>query len=310
MDRRVGFMIVGTPRSGTTLVQRLACEIPGVAVPPETHFLYFFAAGLHRRRAFPLDAPAIRDEIRLYLELDNSRDLAVDPDAIAEELGGECRSILDLFTALVRHLAGPAELYGEKTPAHVVWWDRLAEAAPWMRFVAVVRHPGAVVASWLEAWPYESWIAAAERWRLDQLRIAEMVGALGPARSLVLRYEDVVRRPGAARAALAGFLGRETPQAPALPARPLYLPWETWKHRSLECIDSGRADAWQRALTAEQTAHVAHVCREGMARFGYDCPFRANAPATGDEPEHAAHVERCRREREQKLREAAETPVD
>ncbi|MDQ4024665.1 MAG: sulfotransferase, partial [Actinomycetota bacterium] len=237
MDRRLDFMIVGTPRSGTTLVQRLACEIPGVAVPPETHFLYFFAADLYRRRRFPLDATAIRDEIELYLELDYSRDLEVDPAAITEELGGECRSILELFAALVRHLAGPAEVYGEKTPAHVVWWDKLAAAAPWMKFVAVVRHPAAVVASWVEAWPHESWVAAAERWRLDQERIAVMARTLGPRRALVLRFEDVVAEPDGARASIARLLGRDVPPVPAAPVRPLYLPWETWKRRSLESVD-------------------------------------------------------------------------
>ena len=34
----VSFLMVGTPRSGTTLLQRLACELPGVGMPPETHF--------------------------------------------------------------------------------------------------------------------------------------------------------------------------------------------------------------------------------------------------------------------------------
>jgi len=32
------FAIVGSPRSGTTLVQRLCCELEGVVVPYETHF--------------------------------------------------------------------------------------------------------------------------------------------------------------------------------------------------------------------------------------------------------------------------------
>ncbi len=309
MARELSFLIVGTPRSGTTLVQRLACEVPGVAVPPETHFLYFFAADLYRRRTFPLDAAAIRDEIRTYAGLDNARDLEVDAEAVVAELGGSCSSILELFSALVRHLAGPAQVYGEKTPAHVVWWERLAVAAPAMKFVAVVRHPAAVVASWVEAWPHESWAAAAERWRLDQLHVAEMADALGPPRTLVLRYEDVVRDPDTARAVLAGFLDREPPAAPAAPARSLFLPWETWKSRTLEPVDAERADAWQSALTPEQVAYVEQKCRDGMARFGYPVEDRAlpYGPATSD---HAPAIERCRDERFVKLREAGETPVD
>lgn len=308
MGAELAFLIVGTPRSGTTLVQRLACEIPGVAVPPETHFLYFFAADLYRRRSFPLDAQAIRDEIALYVALDNSRELEVDPDAVVAELGGSCRSILELFSGLVRHLAGPAETYGEKTPAHVVWWERLAAAAPWMKFIAVVRHPAAVVASWVEAWPHESWAAAAERWTLDQLRVAEMLDALGPRRTLLLRFEDVVADPDEARRTLASFLDRPPPSRPAAPVRALYLPWETWKDRSLGPVDARRAGAWRGALTPEQIAYVFHVCGAGMERFDYPLPDPLPRPAGSGS--HRSEIERCRDERWTKLREATETRVD
>ncbi len=311
MGRELAFLIVGTPRSGTTLVQRLACEIPGVAVPPETHFLYFFAADLHRRRRFPLDRSAIRDEIELYMGLDNSRDLDVDPDAVADDLGGSCNSILELFSGLVRHLAGPAELYGEKTPAHIVWWEKLAAAAPRMKFVAVVRHPAAVVASWVDAWPHESWVAACERWRLDQHRAAEMIDALGPHRTLLLKYEDVVTDPDRVREAIGCFLGRKPPPEPAPPARALYLPWETWKRRALGPVDARRADAWRDALTPEQSAHVAHVCRDGMERFGYAVTDESTRPLAADEARrHHLEIRRCLDERTTKLREASETPVD
>lgn len=308
MGRELSFLIVGTPRSGTTLVQRLACEIPGVAVPPETHFLYFFAADLYRRRRFPLDGAALRDEIALYLDLDNSRDLAVDPDAVAADLGERCDSILDLFAALVRHLAGPAEVYGEKTPAHIVWWERLSTASPDMRFVVVVRHPAAVVASWIEAWPHESWAAAAERWRLDQQRAMEMTRVLGPRRVLLLRFEDVVADPATTRARLAAFLGQETPAHPEPPRRRLYLPWETWKERSLDEVDPARAEAWRDALAPDQVINIARMCREGMTAFGYELPPEPWDAAA--DVRHAREIARCRAERTTKLREAAETPVD
>lgn len=307
MGGDLSFLIVGTPRSGTTLVQRLACEIPGVAVPPETHFLYFFAADLYRRRSFPLDERAVRDEIALYMALDNSRDLDVDADAVVADLGGACDSVLQLFSALVRQLAGPASVYGEKTPAHIVWWEKLAAAAPRMKFVAVVRHPAAVVASWIEAWPHESWAAACERWRLDQLHVCAMLDALGPRRTLLLRFEDVVADADGARAGLARFLGLEPPGEPTPPERALYLPWETWKQRSLDAIDSGRADAWRARLDDEQLAHIAQVCGHGMARFRYTLPGHAGGAA---ESQHQAEIRRCRDERRAKLREAAETPVD
>jgi len=51
------FLIVGSARSGTTLVQRLACELPGVAMPPETHFFDIFL-----RRLLPVAPQILADE--------------------------------------------------------------------------------------------------------------------------------------------------------------------------------------------------------------------------------------------------------
>jgi hypothetical protein len=99
------FLIVGSPRSGTTLVQRLASELPGVHVPPETHFFDTFVAGLMERRAFPLDRRALEEELDEYLALPTSSQLPLDPSAVVTVLGGRCDSPLELFAAIVETLA-------------------------------------------------------------------------------------------------------------------------------------------------------------------------------------------------------------
>ena len=63
---RVGFLVVGSPRSGTTLLQRLSCEIEGVRMPPETHFFSDFVWGLVHRAKFPLPMPDLRKEIERF----------------------------------------------------------------------------------------------------------------------------------------------------------------------------------------------------------------------------------------------------
>ena len=137
----VGFLVVGSPRSGTTLVQRLACEIPGVRMPPETHFFTRFAIDLLAHHQFPVTGPELTDVVRHVAGDDPSTALDIDVDAVVAELDGICERPFDLFQALVRQLAGSAEVWGEKTPGHLVWWRPISKAAPWMRFVAVVRDP-------------------------------------------------------------------------------------------------------------------------------------------------------------------------
>jgi hypothetical protein len=277
---RVGFLVVGSPRSGTTLVQRLACEIPGVRMPPETHFFSEFVSGLMARRRFPLDADAIADEMGRFLILDSARGLHVDTPALVRDLGGTCASPYALFDALVRQLAGPAEVWGEKTPDHLLWWRPLAQAAPWLRFVVVVRDPRAVVASnlampWrqdgrIPAWGEQVHLAFAALWARLQRQVMAMEHTVDPGRRLVLRYEDVVDDPDAARRRIAVFLGRPPDAGLQAPPEDMVLPWEGWKAAALGPVTADRVTSWHETLGARRAADVAALCRSGMRHFGYD----------------------------------------
>lgn len=275
----VGFLVVGSPRSGTTLVQRLACEIPGVAMPPETHFFSEFAGPLLTRRSFPLDGAALDEELERYLALPSSQGLALDAGAVVEDLGGRCDRPLALFEALVRHLSGPGEIYGEKTPGHLLWWRPIQRAAPHMHFVAVVRDPRAVVASqltmpWeqnteLRPWRTRAHLGVATLWALLAQQVRALAGAVGPERCLVLRYEDVVADPDAARAGIASFLGRPAPTRLQEVPSSIVLPWETWKHGALASVSSDRVAGWRSDLDTDRARQVSVVCRSEMRRLGY-----------------------------------------
>ena len=268
------------PASGTTLVQRLACEIPGVRMPPETHFF--------TRASPPTSSPTsdsrsrgtnLAAVVRRFAEAEHSGGLEVDVEGVLTELGGICERPYDLFEALVRQLAGPADVWGEKTPNHLVWWRPISRAAPWMRFVAVVRDPRAVVASNLEmpwrtdrtlpAWGDHMHLAFAELWAFLQAQVTELSTELGPERCLVLRYEDVVKDPPATRALLARFLGLSVEGPPQEAPADIVLPWESWKARALDPVTDDRVGSWREQLDPRQANDIALVCRRTMGAFGY-----------------------------------------
>ena len=85
-----------------------------------------------------------------------------------------------------------------------------------MRFVVTVRDPRAVVASslampWSSSDEFALWgdqlhLAYAACWEFDQRLAASLSDELGPERSLVIRYEDLVSDSDAARLKIAaGF---------------------------------------------------------------------------------------------------------
>jgi Sulfotransferase family len=285
MTERLGFLIVGTPRSGTTLVQRLASELPGVRVPPETHFFPLFGRDLLRRRTFPLDGQALEQEIQRYLDLQTSRGMDLSVTDVAHELGGRCGSVVDLFVAIVCRLAGEGEVYGEKTPNHLLWWRPLTRVLPHLRIIAVVRDPRAVVNSYAAA-PFgmDSPAALAESWVSDQGLVLAAMDHLGRERCLVLRYEDVVARPEATRDRLRRFLVQASalasvPEAAPSAAQDLFMSWEAWKADAVGPVVRDRVDAWRQELPAKQASVVSAICGRTMRAFAYPTDPIAGSPS-------------------------------
>lgn len=287
--RHVDFMVVGSPRSGTTLVQRLLCEIPGVQMPPETHFFSEFVPHMIKRSSFPLGGTALSDEIGRFLRRPQSRTFTDDPAelarAVVDDLGGTCDRPFDLFEALVRRIAGAAESYGEKTPKHLLWWRPISRAAPWVRFVGVVRDPRAVTASMLgvpwvggeiKAWGDAAHLPMAEQWNCYQRHLLRMQSVLGDSRCLVLRYEDVVADPDETRSRLARFLGRSEPSGDAHVSPDIVQDWEWWKKDALGAVTTERIAAWDESLGRKRAEQVALVSNRVMKRFGYRCATGAD----------------------------------
>jgi len=266
----VAFLIVGTPRSGTTLVQRLACELDGVRVPPETHFFSLFAPDLLGRRSFPMQRDALRDEVARFAAMPTSDGLDLSVDSVVDALGDRCESPIELFSAIVAELSRGATVRGEKTTDHLVWWRPIAAALPRCRFIWVVRDPRAVVASNLRVpWGMSSIAALSERWAEDQRQLIEASRTLGPNRVLCLRYENVVANAAGARSEMARFLGIGRATATSQARGDLFLPWETWKMDAVGPIAGERLDAWRESLTPKQQDVVLWITRAIAPEFGY-----------------------------------------
>ncbi|MEU6407380.1 sulfotransferase [Microbispora sp. NPDC046933] len=287
---RLSFLVVGTPRSGTTVTQRLCCELPDVVMPPETHFLHLFAPGLLARRRFPLTWPEVCDELSRFEALPTSAGLRLDRARMFELLGPRCDRLIDLFSALVVALCSPpcsppcsplcsppwppSAVYGEKTPEHLLWWRAMTSADPALKIVGVVRDPRAVAASHRAVpWGIRDPGELAEEWVFDQRSLRAARHRLGPRRCLVVRYEDLVAGPAASRARLADFLGvppaSASEAAEERPLPPIVHPWEWWKARALEPVTTERRDLWRTVLTPAEAALVTEVAAPEMAAFGY-----------------------------------------
>jgi hypothetical protein len=305
----VSFLIAGTPRSGTTLVQRLACELPGVVVPPETAFWPAAAVALSQRHVFPAARGPLVDDLFTIAAV--SRRLAaagVDRAELADRLPDPCPSLWALFVAVVEAMAGPAAVHGEKSPRNLMWLRTLGRARADLRFVGVVREPRAVVASNLEAeFAHDVVAIHAEQWRADQQELLAARRELGD-RLVTLRYEDVVADPEAARTAIGRLLGVATDAAPVVvPDDRLRLPHETWKTNAGGPVSTERVAAWPAVLSDRAAAQVLALTRSMLGPWGYGdaAPSRIGALTTIATMRPADHVRRWRARRARLGRVAA-----
>lgn len=309
------FVIVGTPRSGTTLVQRLVCEHPGTRVTPETHFFSVFFDSERNRLRFPLDGALLRSAVERYLAVPHVRDIGISTEDVLHRLAGTSRSPWDLFAGVVAALGKtPSGCVGEKTPAHLQWWRPLSQASGSLRFIAVLRDPRAVVSSMREA-PFglDQPHLLAVRWRTDAQQLQRARATLGERRLLVVRYEQLVERPDEARAAIGQFLSLSGEAVPIDARRDISLfpAWEAgWKARALQPISSEGAQAWREKLSEREVAQVELVAGSTMRQLGYEPTAPARRSRTALSLREVAMVARSWRRRRAKQREIDEVRID
>lgn len=266
--------IVGCPRSGTTLLQRMLDAHPAVAVAPETFFIRQF----WRRRASYGDLQRDGQFEQLLHDITSTPafdEMGLEADAFAEAARSGERSYATLFRLLLRQFAEQrdAQVVGEKTPNHVLYLSTLHDFFPEARFIHLVRDPRAVVNSW-QSVPWSSGRA----WRDAEIWV-EYVSAGRAAQPvfgealLALHFENLVRTPEEQLHRVCKHLALDfdpamlafherTPQA-------VNVEREPWKEKATRPVDPATADRWRTALSPWRRAEVEAVAADEMQHWGY-----------------------------------------
>jgi hypothetical protein len=210
--------IVGCPRSGTTLLQRIVGAHPDVVVCDETFWVVYYYKKRLGLTPEGLVTPELAGRLfeyykfyRMKLGHDEVARLARPGQPYAEFVTG----LFDLH-AEVRG----KPLVGDKTPDYVRNLPTLHALWPQARFVHLIRDGRDVALSAINwkrkaarlAGLYSTWgehpVTTAALWWEWHVRLGRQAGvALGPGRYLEVRYEALVARPAQECARLCAFLG-------------------------------------------------------------------------------------------------------
>lgn len=276
-------IVLGFPRSGTTLLRRLLDAHPNIACPGETFLLCSAARFLGGE-----DVAGGLD----YGVVGGLRSLGVEPDALHAKL----RELVDFFMHRHAETAGKKR-WAIKTAIDAFYIDEIeALYGREAQFVCMVRHGLDVAASCEDLtdsnemfirelyayvqrtpYPHSAYVAA---WVESTRRLIEFVTD-HTSNSCLIRYEDLLDQPQEVMQPLFDFL--EEPFDPALVETALrntgHIGLGDWKTYEKDALDRSSIGRWQ-TLSPDILRRIAPVANPVLTELGYDAaPVDANPPS-------------------------------
>jgi len=280
----VPFFIVGSGRSGTTLLRLILSGHSRIEIPPETWFI------LPLVRRFPLREPLKPEQVRAVAEVmtHNYRwpDMGIAADAFraqAMSLAKPC--LVDLIDIVYRHhlaAAGKPRI-GDKTPPYIEIIPQLSALYPDAKFIHLLRDGRDVAISYIDLkWQFPGCRCYERNFEWTRaLRFREAYrNSKIDWKILDVTYEDLVREPEAVIRRICAFLGEEfEPRMLAWAERVDKVPErERVIHpRLAHPLSEAAVARWRTKLSGFECFIMEACLRRDLRRWGYRLRFSSRA---------------------------------
>jgi hypothetical protein len=276
------FFIVGSGRSGSTLLRMMLASHSRIVIPPETWFLLPLVESL------PIDRALTSVEVERAISLMTSHyrwpDLKISAEDLKEQVcrlnAVWIRDLAQIVYGTYVNATGKAR-WGDKTPPYVRIIPQLSKMFPGARFIYLVRDGRDVTKSFQSLMIYGptihqntiEWLVA-NRWEREW-RASPYAASI-----LQVRYEHLVVDPEGALREICQFIGEEFESQmlswqesveELVPTRELHV------HQKLKRGSRhDDVDRWKREMTAREIFVAEAFIGRDLRRFGYEprhyCP--------------------------------------
>ncbi len=194
--------IVGSGRSGNTILRKLLMENFPIYIPPETYVLNEVISadscingfGWNRKVDFLLSILQFNEEFKTF-ELANLNEFAISAKSWPEQK----QTVGELYYQLYRWIGikhGFEFRYvGDKTPINTMCLGLIKSVWPNAKYIYIERDPFDVCNSYVKAGIYNSPSVAAKRWSMSKLAWNRHKARLDNNMFIELRYESLVSNP-------------------------------------------------------------------------------------------------------------------
>lgn len=263
-------VIVGFPRSGTTLLRSMLAKNPQLDVlEVETHYL------LDMHRAFGAQltdpTPAIRFLVDHRKFPGGYTDKETVRQALEDAKPGTLSALLNQYFRIVFPTSNCTLVI--KHPALVSHLDVVSQLLPNSVVINTIRDPRAAIASHRARWPTKSVAEVSVSWRKAVESAARWRDA-NPERYVDVRYEQLLQEPVSVLQSVSSLLGVDN--APEMLTIDFdQAQWDLTEpgsqyRRRFESLDTKKIDEWRSKLSSIDVALIEASCRKHMIQQGYE----------------------------------------
>lgn len=277
------FFIIGSGRSGNTLLRRILQAHSALHIPPENHALGAAITVYRRYRSLPW--PHLVDLALGTFQFSRGFEaFDLDLRPLADELHRAPRSernlasLLDAFYRYHARVHGQRCLrWGDKTPLNTFNAFKIGAVFPEAQFIHMARDGVDVVESYVRAGLVQSHEEAAHRWS-SAVEAARLAQRRYPKQFLETRYELLAREPERTVRGICDFL--EVDYEPQMITETAHakrmgdVALHSHHAQSLLPIHDGSIGKGRRELDRQTLAALARVMEPGLRDLGYEPAHR------------------------------------
>lgn len=195
-------LIVGSGRSGNTLLRRLMMERLDIYIPPETYVLPKIAD--YRIRAAGLKWPSFVDLVISAFEyhpefetfnVTDLRDYALEAKGWEKEEQAVNNLIIGLYSWWAAQAGFPSTWLGDKTPLNTLHLGPISRIIPDAKYIYLLRDGADVSCSYVESGIYQNLEDAGRRWVQSQKAWNYFKKRLSENEYTEVRYEELMTNP-------------------------------------------------------------------------------------------------------------------
>ena len=287
------FFVIGSPRSGTTLLRLVLSRHSGLIVPPECGFLLWLQDRFYDWSANDSESSAKRQEFAQAVtssrkfetwDIANFEIVAAILRFRPESYSELCACVYRIFSEKSGKLGAR---WGDKNNYYLSSIDELEKLYPKAKFIHIVRDGRDVACSYREvmSMPIQSQYQPslptdieeiAQVWSNDIKRVREQLSLLKIAQSIEVRYEDLTGNTEFELTRICEFLGCDFENAMLSFHRPdegvQTEPLATigWKKRTVDPISSATVGRYSHVLTGQDISVFESVAHHELELYDYD----------------------------------------